>query len=79
MSLLTITAPGDVVGAITAGFGAMTSLANAVQAIAADQSDAGLQLKRDLAIAIAIPISIMGKLDILLGISVANATPSPPK
>jgi hypothetical protein len=38
----------------------MTSLANDVQAIAADQSYPALQLKNDLAVAIAIPISLLG-------------------
>lgn len=78
MSLISVTAPGDVIGAITAGFNMLAETAKAVTAVAGDQSGPGLQLKADLATALALPMSIMAKLDQLLGVKVQQAiSPAP--
>jgi hypothetical protein len=67
-AIISISAPGDVFGAITAVANAVSSVAQAVVAVAQDQSPEGLEAKRALNVVMAPLVAIAGLLDKALGI-----------
>ncbi len=75
-SLITIAAPGDVMGAISSVAGALTAACQAVQALAADQSPEGRQAVRNINAVLAPLVFLFTTLDKVLGIKAGIATQS---
>ncbi len=78
--LITITAPGDVMGAISSVANAFAAACQAVQALAADQSEEGRQAVRNINAVLAPLVFLFRTLDKVLGVKekvVADPTPTP--
>ncbi len=76
MSLITIAAPGDVMGAISSVANALASACDAVKALAADQSPEGRQAVRNINAVLAPLVFLFTTLDKVLGIKEGIATQS---
>jgi hypothetical protein len=62
-SLITVVAPSDIVGAITAGFHALASLSDTMRALSQDQSPEGRAALRFVVELAAIPTALLTKLN----------------
>jgi len=73
MSLVTIAAPGDVVGAISSVANAVASACHAVEALASDQSPEGRQAVANINAILAPLVLLFKTLDRALGIKLTAA------
>lgn len=59
MSLITVTAPGDIAGIVTAAFNALASIADAIKAVAQDQSTEGRTAAKALNEVFGLPVAVI--------------------